>query len=127
MSGWSAGVHMCVHACARRNGTWLVATSEIHTSSLSREEVDVEGGWPSETAVSYSLVRHFSISRQRPSLPFVPPLCAFASQCTSTVGRPRAGVVQVEMGVLWSLSSPCRSRRTEWEGRREGKAQLPTI
>lgn len=36
----------CAYACARWNGTWLVATSEIHTSSLSKEEVGVEGGGP---------------------------------------------------------------------------------
>lgn len=37
--GWSDGVHVSGHVCARGSGTWLVAASKVHIAFPSRVEV----------------------------------------------------------------------------------------
>ena len=120
--GKSGGVHISVHVCARGKGVWLVAASKVHISSLSREEGGVERGWPSEMAVSCGLVRHFSIPRHTPSLPFLNPFCPFAQYRASTVGRPRAGAVEAETIKIGLSPLSAGTGGLNGRGRREGKA-----
>lgn len=60
MMGWSGGVHMSVHVCARGSGTWLVA-SKVCISFLSREKGVWKGLvlrddcllWPDKTLIYF--------------------------------------------------------------------------
>lgn len=111
-----------MHVCARGKRAWLVAASKIHISSLSREEGGVEGGWPSEMAVSCGLARHLSISRYTPSLPFLNPLCPFAQYRTSTAHGHRAGAVEVEMRTICLSPLSAGTGGLNGRGSRQGKA-----